>query len=244
MRVRSSIIKFTVFFLVCGVSASASPRLVIPDSTFNFGFVPRNARVSHIFWLHSLGVDTLKILKVDPGCGCTRAPLGKSELAPGDSTALEIIFSTGYYSGWLTKHPGLLTNEGSDVRLLDFAANIVVKPDSTSPVIFEPYKFELPPFENKTRPSLNFAVRNVSGQPLEMTLVDFPPGMFKINYPKKIKPGESAAGKIEITKNFDGKDFAKSITFQMNDKEKTRFTIPVTGAIRVAVPDSAGSSSK
>lgn len=53
--------------LMCFASASAAPRLTIPESTFNFGYVPQNAKISHDFWLHSTGDDTLKIIKVVPG---------------------------------------------------------------------------------------------------------------------------------------------------------------------------------
>lgn len=48
-------------------TAQAAPTLVIPNDTFDFGFVPQQSEISHEFWLHSTGDDTLKILKVVPG---------------------------------------------------------------------------------------------------------------------------------------------------------------------------------
>lgn len=48
-------------------SLTAAPRLEIPEETFNFGFVPQNASISHDFWLHSAGDEELRILKVVPG---------------------------------------------------------------------------------------------------------------------------------------------------------------------------------
>lgn len=53
-------------FVFCGQSF-AGPNLVIPDSIFDFGFVPQNSKISHIFWLHNTGTDSLKIIKVSPG---------------------------------------------------------------------------------------------------------------------------------------------------------------------------------
>lgn len=47
--------------------AAAEPKLTIPETVFDFGFVPQNAKVSHIFWMHSTGTDSLKIVKVSPG---------------------------------------------------------------------------------------------------------------------------------------------------------------------------------
>ncbi len=54
-----------VFLLAA--STYAAPRLVLPVSTFDFGYVPQNSGISHVFWLKSSGDDTLRILKVVPG---------------------------------------------------------------------------------------------------------------------------------------------------------------------------------
>jgi hypothetical protein len=53
--------------LVLAVTASAAPQLRIEEDTFDFGYVPQNSQISHIFWLKSVGTDTVKILKVVPG---------------------------------------------------------------------------------------------------------------------------------------------------------------------------------
>lgn len=53
--------------LAAGSAALAGPRMTIPISSFSFGYVPQNATVSHGFWLHSEGDDSLRIIKVNPG---------------------------------------------------------------------------------------------------------------------------------------------------------------------------------
>ena len=53
--------------LVASAQVSSAPRLTMPESAFNFGFVPQNSKISHDFWLFSSGDDSLKILKVVPG---------------------------------------------------------------------------------------------------------------------------------------------------------------------------------
>ncbi len=53
--------------LFATAQVSAAPRLTIPESVFNFGYVPQNSKISHDFWLFSTGDDSLKILKVIPG---------------------------------------------------------------------------------------------------------------------------------------------------------------------------------
>ncbi len=48
-------------------NACAEPAMTIPESVFDFGYVPQHSKISHVFWLHSTGTDSLKILNVKPG---------------------------------------------------------------------------------------------------------------------------------------------------------------------------------
>ncbi len=65
---RTTLIMLTMIFAF-GLFGNvlADPAMTIPESVFNFGYVPQHSKISHIFWLHSTGTDTLKILKVKPG---------------------------------------------------------------------------------------------------------------------------------------------------------------------------------
>lgn len=63
----SKTIALTLGLMVMSVSISADPQLTIPNSIFSFGYVPQNSKVTTMFWLHSTGDDSLKILKVVPG---------------------------------------------------------------------------------------------------------------------------------------------------------------------------------
>lgn len=61
------LLSLTVGSILLATQAFAAPRLIIPETEFNFGFVPQNSTVAHEFWLKSAGDDTLKILAVKPG---------------------------------------------------------------------------------------------------------------------------------------------------------------------------------
>lgn len=67
MKRSAIIITFVVFILAMAVSVLAQPQLTIPEAEFDFGYVPQHSKISHIFWLHSTGTDTLKIVRVSPG---------------------------------------------------------------------------------------------------------------------------------------------------------------------------------
>jgi hypothetical protein len=212
---------------------SAQPKLTIPDSIFDFGYVPQNSEISHVFWLHSTGSETLKILNVKPGCGCTKAPLDKEALVVGDSTRLEVIYSTRKYSGRQSKRPTITTNEGELPKYVQFTANVIVNPDSTYPIRIKPYKFDVSQFGEKTVNSREFIIENVSDSDIDIALVDMPLGMFTIKLPRRVKAGQTEKGIITLSRDYIDKEFEKSLTIELNDEAKTRFTVPVKRTLRV-----------
>lgn len=55
------------FLILSAGNILAEPQLTIPESIFDFGLVPQNSTISHVFWLYSTGTDSLKIANVRPG---------------------------------------------------------------------------------------------------------------------------------------------------------------------------------
>jgi hypothetical protein len=219
--------------LMFGASATqAGPKLVMSDTTYDFGYVPQNAHISHIFWLKSGGTDTLKIIKVTPGCGCTQTPIDKDALAPKDSTRLEIIFNTGTYVGQVEKQPRVMANDSSGERMIHFRANVMARPDSTYPVVVTPYKLDLSQFGEKQRTDIKFSVRNGATQPLTLTVISSSSDYFTVQLPKTVAPGQSVDGLVKLTKEALNKDFEKSFTFQVGDERQSRFTVPVKRTMR------------
>ena len=207
--------------------AWAAPRLVIDETVFDFGYVPQNAKVSHTFWLKAAGDDSLKILKVTPGCGCTKAPLERSHLAAGDSTRLEIIFSTGSRRGKVSKSPSIQTNAGGPNQRVKINTDIVTRPDSTYPIIIAPYKLTFVQVGDKARDRMTFTITNVSPDDIEIRLVDQPSEYFDVDLPTTIAPQSSAEGSLRLKDVAMAGSFTKSFTIELNDEKRTRFTVPV-----------------
>ncbi len=67
MKHRTLAVTFLIGAALVAGRSSASPRLTMPETEFDFGFVPQNSKISHVFWLHSTGEDSLKIIQVVPG---------------------------------------------------------------------------------------------------------------------------------------------------------------------------------
>jgi len=212
-------------FILAGI-LSANPALEIPQSAFDFGYIPQQAQFSRTFYLKSSGDEAVKIIKVIPGCSCTQAPLDKDIIYPGDSAALEIIFNSKKYVGLVTKRPRVETNTYPPGQRVSFSANVVAAPDSTLPLIIEPWLADFSP-QNGPGNTRTLAITNRTNSELEIVVVDKPKDRVKIKLPEKITPGETVNAVFE----FDGADkdteLIKSITFQINDPDQSRFSIPI-----------------
>ncbi len=161
-------------------------------------------------------------------------------LAVGDSTRLEIIFNTGSYKGTQTKSPVITTNEGPEVqsvvvvgkaespkRTAKILANIFTNPDSTFPITIKPAKASFPDTGETVVTELYFSVVNRSKQTLTPRLVSFPRTLVSINLPKTIPASGYADLSIKLKDAALNKAFEKSVTFELNDTNHTRFTIPI-----------------
>lgn len=155
----------------------------------------------------------------------------KQELAVGDSTELEIIFSTGQRRGPASKSPSIQTNEGPPQRRVTIRANVIAQPDSTYPVVIKPYRVYVSRAGEVEVDESKFNVSNVSDQDLEVSVVGQPPGYFQLDIPKTVKAGESIECLVKVNPEFLADAFEKAITLEFSDLAHTRFTIPVVRRI-------------
>jgi hypothetical protein len=220
--------------LILSVSGFTQPNLSVPVEHFNFGFTPQNSMVSYKFWLHSNGTDTLKIMNVKTSCGCTKAPLEKSALLPGDSTALEVTFNSGQFVNRASKTITVTTNKANPNDQLIISADVEVRPDSSYPVVIKPYKVNMTQMGEKVRQSMKVSIVNVSDKDLTPSLVYYPQDIFDIELPKTIKAGTTGEMTLNIKSDKLSSNFNKSMTIGFNDEKNTRFTIPLTREIRTA----------
>jgi hypothetical protein len=45
----------------------AGPKILMPETRWDYGDVPQNSTLSHAYWIKNIGDDTLKIVNVKPG---------------------------------------------------------------------------------------------------------------------------------------------------------------------------------
>ncbi|HUV31345.1 MAG TPA: hypothetical protein VMY05_09685 [Acidobacteriota bacterium] len=167
-----------------------------------------------------------------------------TELAVGDSTRLEIIFSTKRYRSRITKSPSIETNEGEPHKRVRIVADVLARPDSTFPIIIKPYKLDISQFGEKVRDEMKFNITNVSEQDLKVRLVYQPEGYFDLELPGTVKAGKTAQGVLKLRKEAIDTSFDKSVTIELDDESASRFTIPIKRKLRIPGQSSTAAASE
>ncbi|UCE25727.1 MAG: DUF1573 domain-containing protein [Candidatus Zixiibacteriota bacterium] len=213
---------------------AAGPAIKVINPTFNFGKTLQHVSVTHDFWIKSVGDQPLVITKVVPGCGCTKAPLRDSVLAPGDSTVLSITFSTRSYAGKITKKPYLLTNVSDERVPLTLQVEVMIDPEMAAPLKISPFEIKITPPDKQQHRRAAILIENRGERDLSLSMVSQPRGLFQASLPTVIKAGETAEATVVVEKKYAGQEFEKSFTFQISDPERTRYSIPVSCLLEVA----------
>lgn len=232
-----AILAALVITIAFAQNSQAGAKIIIPDATFNFGKVPQNCAVSKTFWVKSVGDDTLRILKVDPGCGCTQVPLKDSVLAPGDSSSFQIIFSTHSYRGYITKKPVLTTNADEEKITCEINAEVIVDLEQLHPVRMNPYKLDVSQFTVEPRRNASAWIKNLTDQDLGLALIDSTGKDFVLKFPDAVKANDSVEIVVTVNEDAIEREFDQSFTFYVADDEHTRFSLPIKRMYRVPVQE-------
>jgi hypothetical protein len=195
------------------------------ESGFDFGKVPQQTAACKRFHVVNVGTDTLEILDVKTGCGCTKAPISKKLIGAGDSTEIEIIFSTGNRTGPYSKSTRVETSDLlSRVANLKIAAYVYPQNVPTSPVVSDPKVLET----SRSDPMANVKLKNITTSPLGVRLAYFDEQFTDVSLSAStIGPGETITAAVKIAKDRLSAGFEKSFTLQFDDKDHSRMTIPI-----------------
>ncbi len=206
-------------------------RIFLPDTRWDFGYVPQGGSVSHTFQVKNIGEDTLIIIRVRPGCACTMVPLTKDRLAPDETADLKVIFdSEKIRKGKTTKGVQITSNDPTKpFQDLQFTAR-VGETNSLVKLAPEEVRFDTVLDKNKTERKLT--VENVSKETLSVELIDEPSEFVKLDLKKRsLKPGEKTEITLGLKKDAPEGNFRTSFTLNFENSRMVRITVPVHGVV-------------
>lgn len=102
-----------IFFLSPLHAQEASPRskLVLKDSSYNFGSIVEGAAVSYDFSINNSGSSDLIIDRVIAGCGCTATSLTATNIKPGEEGRIRVSMDSHGMSGRVSKDVRIYSND-------------------------------------------------------------------------------------------------------------------------------------
>jgi len=89
------------------------PKITFDKLSHNFGEIEQKTKVSTTFTITNEGEAPLLIRKTKASCGCTATKPAKTELAPGESTTVDVTFNSGSYKGKQKKSVTVIVNDPS-----------------------------------------------------------------------------------------------------------------------------------
>jgi hypothetical protein len=159
----------------------------------------------------------------------------KNELAPGDSTVVELTFKTRTYKTKLTKSATVHSNDmtNSQVRI-SVSAKVDPAPDMTLPYNNTPDRLEFTQDDKKSE----IIFTNTGNQNLYLTQVGDTYDDLSVKLTDKpIKPGKDTKIKFKWEGEFEKENLERSVTFVVTGSGSTRFTVPfVVGGTDPAPP--------
>ena len=218
---------YLISFLVILTSLGfAESKMNLPVNVFDFGFVPQQSQATCRFWIYSAGADTLHIIDVRPGCGCTKAPLEKKIIPPGDSTYVDITFNTGQYKGRTSKSITISAADSVPAQHVTILSTVYPDTFVNDVLSIKPAILELT--GTAKGQEVKFTIENKTSEEVMPALSIIPEGLIEIYLPKSIPPGKIAEGKIKTISEIP-LGFAKSFTFNIGDSEQAIYTVPIKG---------------
>ncbi|MDA3844340.1 MAG: DUF1573 domain-containing protein [Candidatus Kapabacteria bacterium] len=181
----------TLLIFLTGMSAAtAQPKLeILGGNTYNWGKVSLDkSPLKTNITIKNSGTALLKISRVKPACGCTTAPLDKTDLQPGETATMNITLNLGKAGGPMQKAVLIYSNDPyNDLTTL------MLKCDIWLPLRLSKKFFGLNMMTVGVEKSVKITLTNQTQKTVTLSNVRVTPdsGRLNIRGKKKLKPGQT-----------------------------------------------------
>lgn len=227
----------SLLFPVCANAQTG--KATFKKTTHDFGEVAEGSTPVYTFEFTNTGNKPVKLLKVNPSCGCTTPEFSQAAVAPGKKGYIKVAYDTNGRVGIIDKSIAVLTDGNPEWISLYIKGMVIAQRLKGAEVtrignlLFNKgtLKFSNVALGSSSSQSLEF--QNTGSLAIKIINVEAPTDM-DIKYPKfAIQPQEI----MQITVNFkpDGKRqtgaFKTSIRFHTDDPQLPSKKLNVSGVI-------------
>jgi hypothetical protein len=214
-----------ILFLIPAVTIMADekhPEIYIEEDTWDFGYVPFDYDMVHIFKVENRGKAPLAIYKTMSNCDCTTSSIKDTLVPSGGATQLRIDFWTTDYYGSNERYVEIKSNDPD---------NPVIKASYTSNIGTLPVDFGVDPkslFFLPTHKAKDIKLFNNSERDLGFILIPTIDSVFTLEKSEGvIKPGESVPINIAARDDLPRGTFHSSFIVQFETDIHIRTTVPI-----------------
>ena len=221
-----------IIFISTNFAQLLNPKLVTQQTKYDFGDINQGEKVSHVFILYNNGGDLLVINDVKATCGCTAAIPEKNEIAPGESTNLNVTFNSAGRKGKQLKNIFVSSNDPETPEVvLTITANVIFDETTISeaPTIYFPEtEHNFGKVDEGKVVEYTFKFVNNGKATLKIKDIKTSCGCTAALVSNElIEPGSDGTLKIELnTKNRNGK-MSRTITVNSNDPKEPKKVLTV-----------------
>ncbi|MBD3299141.1 MAG: DUF1573 domain-containing protein [candidate division Zixibacteria bacterium] len=211
--------------LVGGSVVAADSTMRVGPKSFDFGFVPVDAKVYGHYWLVNDGTDSIHIQEVKPQCGCTAAPLTRDHIAPSDSLYLEIAFNSKGMHGWVHKRIDVFYNDtAASPAQLYFSAKVG---ETTGDIVVHPVDVHFDDFDKVKE---DIVLENTGQDTYAIDVATPPPPYIDYGFDRdSIPPGERALMTVHLGDSTPLGLYQTSMTLLLDGPIPHTISIPIKG---------------
>ncbi len=200
-------------------------KIEVAEYTYDFGYLPQGATVSHIYRVKNVGKGMLNIVKITPSCGCTTIPLKSAFLQPGEEADLRVDFETRKFTGGINKRIKILSTDPQQGLVELFIRGRVGETPKSISLSGPALRFDSIDIVQR-----EVKIKNTSFDPIHLSILPIADSFIHTALtPDEIKPQEEAILTVRIGKGAPVGDYRSSITIEAKGKKVERITIPVSG---------------
>jgi len=107
------------------VSAMPKTTMQFYETKYDFGTIPSDKPVTHIFRLKNTGQNPLMIARADVSCGCTVPKYSLDPIAPGADGEITVTFNPNGKSG--AQHKNIIVHTNAQAEAVSIGFDAIVK---------------------------------------------------------------------------------------------------------------------
>jgi Protein of unknown function (DUF1573) len=219
-----------------GGGAKGPPKImIVGGDTINWGKVAPGM-LKHDVKIVNVGGDTLKILNIQPSCGCTTAPIDRKSLAHGDTATVSVSMDVANRDGEQHKTLTIVSNDSTRLTLAMPLRARVVREVTVIPDFFPVVDNGKTGVEDTTAVD----IKNTGDAPVTIEPPTFPtaPEMvvrFDMTTPRTLAPGESTRVVAHVKPIKDGTATAQ-VVFRTSNKSMPELKVSLTANVHPPLP--------